>query len=146
MRLDLPDETPGAHPVGLTLDEYGGNHIVQRIGDGVYAFYAHLQPGNPLGVAIGQQLRKGEAIGLLGNSGNTDSPHLHFHVMDSPSPLASNGLPFVYDSYELVGTIAPAELDARIDASGPFEIDRTDAGGQKNLHPMWPTVTDYAVR
>ena len=57
-----------------------------------------------------------------------------------------NGIPFVYDSYGLVGTVAAAELYARIDASGPFEIDRTDAGGQKNLYPMWPTVTDYAVR
>jgi len=39
----------------------------------------------------------GDQVGRLGNSGNTDSPHLHFHVMDSPNPLASNGLPFVLE-------------------------------------------------
>jgi hypothetical protein len=39
-------------------------------------------------------------LGLLGNSGNTDAPHLHFHVMDGPAPLASNGLPYEFASFE----------------------------------------------
>lgn len=38
MKWDLPDEKPGAHPTGLELGEYGGNHVVQQIGDGRYAF------------------------------------------------------------------------------------------------------------
>jgi murein DD-endopeptidase MepM/ murein hydrolase activator NlpD len=39
-------------------------------------------------------------LGLLGNSGNTDAPHLHFHMMDGPAPLASNGLPYEFTSFE----------------------------------------------
>ncbi|WP_439590761.1 M23 family metallopeptidase [Microbacterium sp.] len=143
MRFDLPEQTPGANPTGLTLDEYGGNHVVQDLGDGVYAFYAHLQPDNPAGVEVGQVLKKGDVLGLLGNTGNTDSPHLHFHLMDSPSPLGSNGIPFVYDTYELEGTISAAELDEKIAAGGPFAIDAAGAGSQTDLYPIWLTVTGY---
>lgn len=143
MRFDLPEQPPGANPSGLTLDEYGGNHIVQELGEGVYAFYAHLQTGNPLQVEVGQQLEKGETIGLLGNSGNTDAPHLHFHLMDSPSPLGSNGVPFVYDSFTLTGEITPDELTEKIAAGGPFTVDTAQAGPAENRYPLWLTVTDY---
>ncbi|MFG6492832.1 M23 family metallopeptidase [Microbacterium sp. P03] len=143
MRFDLPEQTPGANPSGLTLDEYGGNHIVQDLGNGVYAFYAHLQTGNPVQVEVGQQLKKGEEIALLGNTGNTDSPHLHFHLMDSPSPLGSNGIPFVYDSFTLQGSITADDLDAGIDEGGPFTIDSGDAGSETDLYPIWLSVTDY---
>ena len=36
----------GQSPTGLPLEQYGGNHIVQDIGDGNYAFYAHLKTGS----------------------------------------------------------------------------------------------------
>ncbi len=143
MRSDLPEQAPGADPTGLTLDEYGGNHIVQDLGDGVYAFYAHLQPGNPLGVEVGQELGTGETIGLLGNTGNTDAPHLHLHLMDSPSPLGSNGVPFVYDSFDVAGDITAEDLAAKVDAGGPFTIDTTDARPAEGLYPLWLTVSGY---
>ena len=40
-----PDQTPqtDAHP--LQLDEFGGNYLLLDIGDGFYAFYAHVKPG-----------------------------------------------------------------------------------------------------
>ena len=44
-------------------------------------------------------------LGLLGNSGNTDAPHLHFHVMDGPSPLLANGLPYVFVGFEGEGVV-----------------------------------------
>jgi murein DD-endopeptidase MepM/ murein hydrolase activator NlpD len=42
-------------------------------------------------------------LGLVGDSGNSVAPHLHFHVMDGPLPLASNGLPYEIDAYEVTG-------------------------------------------
>ncbi|PRC56630.1 peptidase M23, partial [Mycobacterium sp. ITM-2017-0098] len=85
-------QVPGTAPTGLTLEQYGGNHIVQDLGNGNYAFYAHLQTGS-VTVTPGDQLTTGQAIGKLGNSGNTDAPHLHFHIMSTPDPLRSDGLP-----------------------------------------------------
>jgi hypothetical protein len=141
---DLPQQPPGADPEGLSLDQYGGNHVVQDIGGGRYAFYAHLQTGNPLNLAVGQQIRRGQAVGKLGNSGNTDGPHLHFHVMDGPDPLASNGLPFVFDSYVLDGRVVSQE-SLQQGASGPvpFRIDRAGAGPQTGTMPLALDVMSY---
>jgi murein DD-endopeptidase MepM/ murein hydrolase activator NlpD len=42
----------------------------------------------------------------VGNSGNSTEPHLHFHVSDANSPLGSEGVPYVYDSFDFVGSCA----------------------------------------
>ena len=93
-----PSRSRARVPTGLPLDQYGGNHIVQDIGDGNYAFYAHLKTGS-VKVKPGDQLTTGQVIATLGNTGNSDAPHLHFHVMSTPDPLRSDGLPFVFKSF-----------------------------------------------
>ena len=100
----LPEQTPPNFPTDATAQTAGGNHVVVDIGDGRFAFYAHLQPGS-LRVAVGDRVERGQVLGRLGNSGNSDAPHLHFHVMDGPSPLGSNGLPFVFRSFASAGTV-----------------------------------------
>jgi len=69
------EQTPGQFPNSLVLNDFGGNYVVVDIGDGRYAYYAHLQKG-ATGVLVepGDQVRKGEVIGMLGNTGNTDAP------------------------------------------------------------------------
>lgn len=62
------------------------------LGDGRFALYAHFKPGS-VRVRKGEYVRRGQVLGLVGTSGNSSEPHLHFHVTDGPSPLASNGLP-----------------------------------------------------
>lgn len=94
----LPEQVPGKLPEGATIQMAAGNHIVVDIGEGRFAFYAHLQPGS-LKVMMGDKVVTGQVLGLLGNSGNTDTPHLHFHIMDGPSPLVSNGLPYVFTAF-----------------------------------------------
>jgi murein DD-endopeptidase MepM/ murein hydrolase activator NlpD len=64
-----------------------------------FAFYAHMQPGS-LRVKLGEKVRRGQVLGLVGNSGNSTAPHLHFHVTDANSPLESEGLPYVFESFE----------------------------------------------
>ncbi len=105
---NLPEQVPSKTPSGLPLDQYGGNHVVQDLGDGNYAFYGHLKPGS-ISVKTGEDLEPGQQIAELGNSGNTTAPHLHFHVMDNPDPLAANGLPFVIKSFRLDERLASAE-------------------------------------
>ncbi|WP_431798712.1 M23 family metallopeptidase [Microbacterium kunmingense] len=143
MVWDLPEQTPGANPSGLSVAEYGGNHIVQDIGGGHYAFYAHLQPDNPLGVEIGQELEAGEVIARLGNTGNTDEPHLHFHVMDSPLPLASNGRPFVFDSFELEGIVPDDAIDACASEPEPCDVETAEAGAREAVGPLSGDVMTY---
>lgn len=97
----IPQNIPGenSRAVPITLETVGGNHVVLDIGHGHYAFYAHLQPGS-LKVKLGDHVKRGQVLGLVGNSGNSTEPHLHFHVGDSISPLGSEGLPYALDSFE----------------------------------------------
>jgi murein DD-endopeptidase MepM/ murein hydrolase activator NlpD len=101
---DIPENVPGitSRAVPITLETVGGNHVIIDIGGERYAFYAHLQPGS-LRVQSGDRVRRGQVIGLVGNSGNSTEPHLHFHISDGNSPLGSEGLPYGYDAFELVG-------------------------------------------
>ncbi|MFI0406216.1 M23 family metallopeptidase [Actinomadura sp. 3N508] len=72
-----------------------GNSVVLDLGDGVYALFAHLRHGS-LRVRKGDRVRAGDVLAEVGNSGNTSEPHLHFHLMDRPRPLAAAGLPFAF--------------------------------------------------
>jgi hypothetical protein len=100
----IPENVPGptSRAVPITLETVGGNHVIIDIGGGRYAFYAHLKPGS-LRVQLGERVLRGTVIGLVGNSGNSTEPHLHFHLSDGNSPLGSEGLPYAYDVFEIVG-------------------------------------------
>jgi murein DD-endopeptidase MepM/ murein hydrolase activator NlpD len=105
MRDDFPEQLPGdPMPYPLTIDNVAGNFVILDLGDGHYAFYAHVIPGS-FQVAVGDVVSAGDVLGLLGNSGNSTAPHLHFQICESSSFLFSQGLPYVFDSYEYQGTI-----------------------------------------
>jgi murein DD-endopeptidase len=100
----IPENIPGidSRAVPITLETVGGNHVILDIGRGHFAFYAHLQPGS-LRVKLGEKVRRGQVLGLVGNSGNSTEPHLHFHVENASSPLGAEGLPYSLASFEVVG-------------------------------------------
>ncbi len=113
-----PDVKPGVNDPDLTLKDAGGNHVIVDIGGGRYAFYAHLKPGS-ITVEEGDHVRRGQPLGRLGNSGYSGLPHLHFHVMDAPSPLgADHNLPYVFDSFAYRGRIEGA-LDTPVLLKNP---------------------------
>lgn len=85
--------------VKITRETIGGNYVVIDIGNNLYAVYAHLIP-NSLNVKIGDQVKKGQVIGLLGNSGNSDGPHLHFHVeTKSNAFFGGEGMPYLLKEF-----------------------------------------------
>jgi hypothetical protein len=98
----LPERVANALPTDTTMQNVTGNHVILDLGRGYYGFYAHLQPGS-LKVRVGDRVKRGQVLALLGNSGNTTAPHLHFHVSDGMGPLSSQGLPYVIDSFTLRG-------------------------------------------
>ena len=107
----IPENVPGitSRAVPITLETVGGNHVIIDIGGGRYAFYAHLKPGS-IRVKTGDRVTRGQVVGLVGNSGNSTEPHLHFHISDRNSPLGSEGLPYRHDSFEIVGRCRTAML------------------------------------
>ncbi|PXX05178.1 peptidase M23-like protein [Mycolicibacterium moriokaense] len=142
----LPEQVPGTNPSGLPLDQYAGNHIVQALGDGSYALYAHLKTGS-IKVEVGERVSSGQVIASLGNSGNTDGPHLHFHVMSTPDPLRSNGLPFVLSSFKLDGRIASMDAEDSIEAGKPAPMQPNFSPRDESaVSPLVLDVMTYAGR
>jgi hypothetical protein len=96
----IPENVPNSAKlaVAMTYDTLPGNHIIEDLGQGHFAAYAHLRPGT-LKVKVGDTVHAGDVIAHLGNTGNSSEPHLHFQVCDAPSFPASEGLPFAIDHF-----------------------------------------------
>ena len=105
-----------------------------RVVSGVFREWASVGPDGE---------DRGEVIGALGNSGNSDMPHLHFHIMDSPLPLSSNGLPFLIESFTLAGTVSDADLLDCMAASVPCAVDGSDGGAMTRVSPLYRDVLDF---
>lgn len=108
-REGLPDNVPGHntpghegfHPsVALTMDTVGGNTITLDLGGGQFAFYCHLQPGS-VRVKVGERVKRGQAMALIGDSGDAREPHLHFEITNSPELLAGEGLPYLIEHFRI---------------------------------------------
>jgi murein DD-endopeptidase MepM/ murein hydrolase activator NlpD len=110
------------NPTVRKTADFAGNNVVERIAPRRYAIYAHLQPGS-VRVKRGQRLRTGQRIGLLGNSGNTSAPHLHFGIYDGPSPATSNSVPFAIKRYTFQGNAGGNTL-GRITLTGKPRRER----------------------
>jgi len=113
--VDVKDGVPENDPtsdkkaVPITVESAPGNYVIVAMGNGYFSFYAHLQP-NSIRVKRGDHVRVGQVLALLGNSGNSDSPHLHFHICDANSPLGSEGMPYVLDFFEMQGVLPSKKL------------------------------------
>ena len=57
---------------------YGANVVVQY-SEYLYALYAHIATGS-IKVKKGDNVKKGQELGLAGTSGNSSMPHLHFEL------------------------------------------------------------------
>jgi hypothetical protein len=107
VEANVPGILPASDPVlaaKLTVENIDGNHIILDIGDGVYAMYAHFIQGSLL-VKPGDKVKKGQQIAKLGNTGNSNAPHLHFQLMSGPSLLEADGLPYVLEGFSYQGQV-----------------------------------------
>jgi murein DD-endopeptidase MepM/ murein hydrolase activator NlpD len=121
-----PEQNPGVFPKGISLDEADGNAVILDIGGGNYAIYGHFQSGS-IRVKEGDRVKRGDVVGLVGSFGNSLAPHLHFHVMDGPQSLASNGLPYLIDSFTVTGQSAGTDSFNEAEADGtPLEVTPVD--------------------
>jgi hypothetical protein len=111
------EQVPGKYPTNISPSKADGNHVILNLGGGRYALYAHLQTGS-VKVRKGDKVRAGQVLGLVGDSGNSLAPHLHFQVMDGASSLASNGLPYEITEFEVTGETGGTEMFDEAEAKG----------------------------
>lgn len=101
-----PDNRPMTSPPtpgDLTNRSLMGNFVVLEIAPKAFVSYAHLQTGS-LTVKAGDRVKRGAVIGLVGQSGAANAPHLHFQVTDAPTFEEAEGLPFVIDRFDRLGS------------------------------------------
>ncbi|HEX5001332.1 MAG TPA: M23 family metallopeptidase [Bacteroidia bacterium] len=88
----------------VKLAEYGGrgfgNHVIISHGFGYETIYGHM---SKILVRQGQKVNRGDVIGLVGSSGTSTAPHLHYEVVKSGVKI--NPINFFYndlsaDEYE----------------------------------------------
>ncbi len=115
IRDDLPDN--GIYKVPPFSFATGpGNNVVIDIGNNKYACYVHTIPGS-IRVKKGDVVKEGQVIALLGNSGQSDIPHLHFEVVTGkPIIMGGEGYPFVFRSFDLIAKFNQTLLDKRSSA------------------------------
>ena len=111
---DNPPLAALAPPEDISTSLYG-NHVVLDLGTNLFVHYAHLQR-NSVTVKIGDRVRRGQVLGRVGSSGNSNAAHLHLQLADAAT-FQAEGLPFVLESFELLGeTTAARAIGAEPDS------------------------------
>lgn len=99
--ITASDGLPDQPPPQVDRDNMAGNHVILQC-DGaalgldsgpdarVWVVLAHMARGS-VRVAAGQAVDTGEPLGRVGNTGNTDEPHLHIHAQRPGSPDSPMG-------------------------------------------------------
>jgi hypothetical protein len=143
----LPEQTPGKYPTDIPLDEADGNSVILDLGEQHYAMYAHMQPGT-IQVRVGQRVSLGQLLGLVGNSGNSVAPHLHFQMSDKPSSLASNGLPYEIKDFQITGRSPGTKAFDEAEEKGtPLAITPvTPAQQVKGAMPLDQLIISFRAR
>ncbi|MCY7375752.1 MAG: FG-GAP-like repeat-containing protein [Pyrinomonadaceae bacterium] len=63
------------------------NAVYVRHTDGTVSWYGHLKNNSLTAKAVGEQVAQGEYLGVIGSSGNSTGPHLHFEIYDAGNRL-----------------------------------------------------------
>lgn len=114
----LPDIEKIYSAPPVTIATAAGNYVIVDLGNKKYACYAHMVNGS-VRVKKGDVVKEGQVIGLLGNSGNSDIPHLHFQVVtDKATFLGSEGYPHVYRTFDVIGTVNQTLAEGKLAKPG----------------------------
>ena len=87
-----------------TVSGYG-NHVVIKHGFGYETLYGHLSKYK---CRAGQRVKRGDIIGLVGSTGRSEAPHLHYEVHKNGN--AVNPLNFYYGNISAVEYVAISQL------------------------------------
>jgi murein DD-endopeptidase MepM/ murein hydrolase activator NlpD len=94
VRDGVPDAAPG-EPEPSRLS---GNLVALEVASNQYMFLVHLKAGS-IRVRPGDQVRRGDVLARVGNSGNSSEPHVHVHLQDGPVLDWGQGIPFYFSNY-----------------------------------------------
>lgn len=134
---------------GSTGNASYGNLVKIRHENGYYTLYAHLES---VSVKNGDSVSKGQAIGYMGNTGNSYGAHLHFEVRNAsdsridPTPYIGADLPGLKTETE--EDMTKAETQALIDSAvKPVQAElakaNTELGELKKTYAYLEDVPEW---
>ena len=137
---DALPEPPTIPPIIETV----GNHVVVEIEPGRYLLYGHMDTGS-VRVEVGDVVEVGQELGLIGSSGNSTTPHLHFQLQTEPTFFPTDSLPYVFDSFTLLGSVSERiwDDDLGLQPTGQLPFDQTDPSERTNELPLDRTVIRF---
>ncbi|GAA2788098.1 M23 family metallopeptidase [Kitasatospora aburaviensis] len=106
----IPDNPPPHTPPVPPIEDTVGNHVTLEVAPGRYLLYGHLEAGS-LKVREGDCVEPGQVLGLIGNSGNSTTPHLHFQVMTTAEFFPTDSPPFTFRQFRVLGQVEPRIWD-----------------------------------
>lgn len=123
------------------IEETVGNHVVVEIAPGLYALYGHMDTGS-VRVKVGDKVEQGQELGLIGSSGNSTSPHLHFHLQTEPTFFPSDGVPYEFAEFELLGSITERLWDDNmgLEPTGELPFEAVEPSMRHDELPLDRTV------
>jgi peptidase M23-like protein len=140
---NVPENVPLNEPPGdqFTTRTIVGNQVVLKLRDGRFAAYGHLQRGS-VSVRRGERVRRGQVIGRVGNSGQSGGAHLHFQLSNGPDPISSEGIPYVFRRFSLVGIVTNVE-EFLTGAANAQVVPRSPASPRRKQLPLHATVVRF---
>lgn len=78
-----------------------GNYIIIDHGTREYSAICHFKK-HSLKVRVGDKVSQGQILGLAGNSGASDVPHIHYQLQNGRDLLSSEGLPSIFKEYGII--------------------------------------------
>jgi len=93
VKNDIRDyEDVGDYSIDWKVRDFRGNFVLIQHAKEEYSFLAHFKK-NSIKVKEGEKVKRGQILGLCGNSGHSTEPHIHFHLQDNKNVWLATGLP-----------------------------------------------------
>lgn len=98
--IGVKDNLPGKlNPTQLT-----GNTVILKTDKNEFILFAHFK-NNSIQVKKNQKVKKGDILGLCGNSGNSSEPHLHLSLQNVEDMSIATGAKLFFDNIKVNGRV-----------------------------------------
>ena len=155
----IPDNEPG----DANVRQNWGNTVILKHADGLYSKYSHLKPGS-IRLKQGDSAVASRELALVGNSGRSPEPHLHFQIQAEPDiDAATIEYPFGYflrynnGTPSLIAYSGPNENDLVCNLNADqllrrtlhfipgqkIRVDYLESPDGKLMQSEWEVHTDY---
>lgn len=129
-RNTVPDLLRDPDDSGAFEGQACGNGVRLDHGDGIETLYCHLRQ-NSVMVEPGQWVAKGTPLGLIGASGNTTFPHLHFSLLKDKTHV---------DPFNLTNAACGSQMATAWVPPIPYRPGGLIAAGLAQSVPEYPNV------